>query len=68
METPSKGHKNQQCLPFFGSFFEISPDHLGNHYRLFGKFGPTIKTTNMRKTTYLTDSPEVAQVALMESP
>ena len=50
-----------------GSYYEIFPDHLGNHYRLFRKYGPVIKTTNMGKTTYLTDSPEVSQVALVES-
>jgi cytochrome P450 len=50
-----------------GSFYEIFPDHLGNHYRLFRKYGHVIKTTNMGKTTYLTDSPQVAAVALTES-
>jgi len=54
-------------LPLVGSFYEIFPDHLGNHYRLFRKYGPVIKTTNMGKTTYLTDSPQVAQVVLNES-
>ncbi|KAJ5779102.1 Cytochrome P450 [Penicillium paradoxum] len=54
-------------LPLVGSFYEIFPDHLGNHYRLFRKYGHVIKTTNMGKTTYLTDSPEVAAVALTES-
>jgi cytochrome P450 len=56
-----------QGLPIVGSFFEIFPDHLGNHYRLFRKYGPVIKTTNMGKTIYLTDSPEVAAVCLAES-
>jgi cytochrome P450 len=54
-------------LPVVGSFYEIFPDHLGNHYRLFRKYGHVIKTTNMGKTTYLTDSPDVALVALSES-
>lgn len=54
-------------LPLVGSFYEVFPDHLGNHYRLFRKYGHVIKTTNMGKTTYLTDSPEVAAVALTES-
>lgn len=54
-------------LPLVGSYYEIFPDHLGNHYRLFRKYGHVIKTTNMGKTTYLTDSPEVAAVALTES-
>lgn len=56
-----------QGLPVVGSFYEIFPDHLGNHYRLFRKYGPVIKTTNMGKTTYLTDDPDVAQVSLIES-
>ncbi|KAE8166409.1 cytochrome P450 [Aspergillus tamarii] len=54
-------------LPLVGSFYEIFPDHLGNHYRLFRKYGPVIKTTNMGKTTYLTDDPQVASVCLAES-
>jgi hypothetical protein len=54
-------------LPLVGSFYEIFPDHLGNHYRLFQKYGHVIKTTNMGKITYLTDSPEVAAVSLAES-
>ena len=33
-------------LPFVGSFYEIYPDHLGNHARLFAKFGPVIKTVS----------------------
>lgn len=56
-----------QGLPLVGSFYEIFPDHLGNHYRLFRKYGSVIKTVNMGKTTYLTDSPEVAAVAFNES-
>ncbi|KAG2414291.1 hypothetical protein HFD88_003482 [Aspergillus terreus] len=54
-------------LPLVGSFYEIFPDHLGNHYRLFRKYGPVIKTTNMGKTIYLTDDPAVAAVCLAES-
>ncbi|GAB1195212.1 cytochrome P450 [Aspergillus pseudonomiae] len=54
-------------LPLVGSFYEIFPDHLGNHYRLFRKYGPVIKTTNMGKTTYLTDDPQVASVCFAES-
>lgn len=54
-------------LPLVGSYYEIFPDHLGNHYRLFRKYGNVIHTTNMGKATYLTDSPEVAAMALAES-
>ena len=56
-----------QGLPIVGSFYEIFPDHLGNHYRLFRKYGPVIKTTNMGKTIYLTDSPEIAATCFQES-
>ncbi|KAJ5825926.1 Cytochrome P450 [Penicillium riverlandense] len=54
-------------LPLVGSYYEIFPDHLGNHYRLFRKYGSVIRTVNMGKTIYLTDSPEVAAVAMAES-
>lgn len=54
-------------FPLVGSFYEIFPDHLGNHARLFRKHGSVIKTTNMGKTTYLTEDPAVAQAALTES-
>ncbi|RAQ50042.1 cytochrome P450 [Aspergillus flavus] len=63
VQTP----QGPQGLPLVGSFYEIFPDHLGNHYRLFRKYGPVIKTTNMGKTTYLTDDPQVASVCLAES-
>lgn len=64
---PVQNPQGPTGLPLVGSFYEIFPDHLGNHYRLFRKYGHVIKTTNMGKTTYLTDSPEVALVALSES-
>ncbi|KAI2728027.1 hypothetical protein DTO013E5_5564 [Penicillium roqueforti] len=54
-------------LPLVGSFYEIFPDHLGNHFRLFRKYGGLIKTTNMGKTNYLTDDPEIAAIVLNES-
>ncbi|KAG9569000.1 cytochrome P450, partial [Aureobasidium melanogenum] len=57
-----------QGLPLFGSFYEIFPDHLGNHARLFAKYGNVIKTTNMGKTTYFTNDPYVAAIAFAESP
>jgi cytochrome P450 len=50
-----------------GSYYEVFPDHLGNHDRLFKKYGPVIKTTNMGKTTYLTNDPAIGQIALSES-
>jgi len=54
-------------LPLVGSYYEIFPDHLGNYHRLFRKYGHVIKTTNMGKTTYLTNSPDAALAALAES-
>ncbi|KAG9511552.1 cytochrome P450, partial [Aureobasidium melanogenum] len=57
-----------QGLPIVGSFYEIFPDHLGNHQRLFRRYGSVIKTRNMGKTTYLTDSPEIAAQVFAESP
>lgn len=40
---------------------------VGNHYRLFAKYGHIIKITNMGRTTYSTDKPEATAVALAES-
>jgi len=54
-------------LPAVGSFYEIFPDHLGNHDRLFKMYGPVIKTTNMGKTTYLTNDPAIGLLAFSES-
>ncbi|KAK1751246.1 cytochrome P450 monooxygenase [Echria macrotheca] len=54
-------------LPLVGSYYEIFPDHLGNHHRLFQKYGSVIKTTNMGKVNYLCNSPEAALACLTES-
>jgi hypothetical protein len=54
-------------LPYVGSYFEVYPDHLGNHQRLFEHYGPIIKTTNMGRTVYQTNDPEIASVVLAES-
>ncbi|RSM16688.1 hypothetical protein CDV31_004460 [Fusarium ambrosium] len=54
-------------LPYVGNFFEVFPDHLGNHQRLFERYGPVIKTTNLGRTVYHTNDPEVAAVAFAES-
>jgi len=54
-------------LPIVGSFYEIFPDDLGNHDRLFKKYGPIIKTTNMGKTTYLSNDPAIGLLAFAES-
>lgn len=54
-------------LPIVGNFLEIYPDHMGNHDRLFRRYGNVVKTVNMGTTTYLTNDPRVSQVVLSES-
>ncbi|CAI6013937.1 unnamed protein product [Clonostachys chloroleuca] len=54
-------------LPWVGNFFEVYPDHLGNHQRLFDRYGPVFKTTNMGRTIYHSNDPDVALVAFAES-
>lgn len=54
-------------LPYLGNFFEIYPDHLGNHQRLFEHYGPVIKTNNMGRVTYQTNDPNIASIAFAES-
>lgn len=54
-------------LPFVGNFFEIYPDHLGNHQRLFDQYGPIFQTTNMGRTIYHTNDPQLSAIAFSES-
>ncbi|KAJ5378984.1 hypothetical protein N7509_012103 [Penicillium cosmopolitanum] len=54
-------------LPYVGNYFEVYPDHLGNHQRLFEQYGPLIKTTNMGRTTYQTNDPEISAIVFAES-
>ena len=54
-------------LPFVGTFFEVYPDHLGNHQRLFEKYGPIIRTSNLGRVTYQTNDPKIAAIAFSES-
>ncbi|KAK7746706.1 hypothetical protein SLS53_001893 [Cytospora paraplurivora] len=54
-------------LPYVGNYFEIFPDHLGNHQRLFEKYGPIFQTHNMGSVTYLTNDPVLAGVVFSES-
>ncbi|ROV97373.1 hypothetical protein VMCG_06847 [Cytospora schulzeri] len=54
-------------LPYVGNYFEVYPDHLGNHQRLFEKYGPLFKTNNMGSTTYLTNDPTLAGIIFSES-
>lgn len=54
-------------LPYVGNHFEIYPDHLGNHQRLFEKLGPLIKTTTLGRTVYQTNDPEIVDIVFAES-
>ncbi|CAG8034705.1 unnamed protein product [Penicillium nalgiovense] len=54
-------------LPIVGNFFEVYPDHLGNHQRLFERFGAVIQTNNMGRVTYHTNDPNIAAIAFTES-
>lgn len=54
-------------LPYVGNYFEVYPDHLGNHQRLFEKYGPLFKTNNMGSTTYLTNDPALAGIIFSET-
>ncbi|WYZ42698.1 hypothetical protein EsH8_VI_000397 [Colletotrichum jinshuiense] len=53
-------------LPLVGNHYEIYPDPLGNYDRLFARYGPVIKTTNMGTTIYHTNDPEIARHVLRE--
>ncbi|KAK6837003.1 cytochrome P450 oxidoreductase [Apiospora arundinis] len=54
-------------LPYIGNYFEVYPDHLGNHQRLFERYGPFIKTCNMGSTIYHTNDPALSQIIFSES-
>ncbi|KAE8362814.1 cytochrome P450 [Aspergillus caelatus] len=54
-------------LPVVGNFFEVYPDHLGNHQRLFEQYGPLIKTTSLGRTTYQTNDPVLSSIVFTES-
>jgi cytochrome P450 len=53
-------------IPYFGNYLEIYPDHLGNHHRLFEKYGPLIVTNNMGSKIYQTNDPKLSQIFLAE--
>ncbi|KAK2612287.1 hypothetical protein QQS21_001713 [Conoideocrella luteorostrata] len=54
-------------LPYFGNYFEVYPDHLGNHQRLFEKYGPLIVTNNMGSKVYQTNDPKLSQIFFQEN-
>jgi hypothetical protein len=53
-------------LPIVGNYFEVYPDHLGNHQHLFEQYGPVIKTTGFGPTIYHTNDPAVAAICFAE--
>ncbi|KAL6150355.1 hypothetical protein ACJBU6_10652 [Exserohilum turcicum] len=53
-------------VPFFGNYFDIYPDHVGNYRRLFGTYGQVIKVRNIGRDFYLTNDPEVAKLAFRD--
>lgn len=56
-----------QGLPVVGNYYQVYPDHIGNHQRMFERLGPVIKHTEMGSTKYLTNDPAVAAQSLQES-
>jgi cytochrome P450 len=55
-------------LPFAGAYYEVFPDHVGNHERMFHRFGGVIKYATYGRDNFLTRDPRVAEVAFAESP
>ncbi|KAL3953059.1 hypothetical protein ACCO45_013002 [Purpureocillium lilacinum] len=53
-------------IPYFGNYLEIYPDHLGNHQRLFEKYGPLFVTNNMGSRVYQTNDPQLSQIFFAE--
>ena len=64
---PIRDPAGPEGLPVIGSYYEVFPDHLGNHARMFQTYGPLIQYNTMGKNNYLTNSPAIATVAFQES-
>ncbi|KAK9371833.1 cytochrome P450 [Lipomyces chichibuensis] len=56
-----------QGLPYVGNYFEIFPDHVGNHQRLYQQYGPLFKTVNMGCTSYHTNDATLSAIVFAES-
>ena len=54
-------------VPWLGNYFEIFPDHLGNHQRLFEKYGPIFQTTSLGRKVLEVNDPALALIAFTES-
>ncbi|KAI9054272.1 hypothetical protein LZ554_001440 [Drepanopeziza brunnea f. sp. 'monogermtubi'] len=60
--NPVRDVPGPRGLPIAGSYYEVYPDHLGNHQRLFDQYGPVFKTTDMVRNMYYTNDPALADV------
>lgn len=56
-----------QGLPYVGNYFEIFPDHVGNHQRLYQQYGPLFKTVNMGCVSYHTNDATLSAIVFAES-
>jgi cytochrome P450 len=54
-------------FPYIGNYYEIYPDHLGNHQRLFDTYGPVFKTSNFGSVVYQTNDPVIANHVFNEN-
>lgn len=54
-------------FPYIGNYYEIFPDHLGNHQRLFDTYGPVFKTSNFGSDVYQTNDPVIANHVFNEN-
>ncbi|KAI9367731.1 cytochrome P450 [Aspergillus egyptiacus] len=64
---PVRDPQQPHGIPAFGNHFEVYPDHLGNHQRLFHKYGGVIRTDNMGRVTYLTNDPDITALAFRDN-
>ncbi|KAM5454194.1 hypothetical protein MaudCBS49596_002207 [Microsporum audouinii] len=63
---PVREPQQPPVVPGVGNHFEIYPDHLGNHQRLFNKYGSVIRTDNFGRITYLTNDPDITALAFQD--
>ncbi|KAH7018329.1 cytochrome P450 [Microdochium trichocladiopsis] len=64
---PVRAVPGPKGLPYVGNYFEIYPDHLGNHQRLFDQYGPLFKTNNMGSQIFHTNDPTLANIFFSET-
>lgn len=62
-----RGVPGPKGYPYVGNYYEVYPDHLGNHQRLFDQYGKIFKTVNMGSTVHETNDPAIAQIVFQES-